>query len=276
MQNALPLNPAFAGSRGAMSVAASYRNQWTGLNGAPSTQTLSLHAPTRSEAIAVGGSIYHDQIGVTDRTGINATGAYIMRLGAGKLAMGLSGGVVIGKNSWSEVVTTDESDEVFDTGDDSYLLPDFGTGVYYYTKNYYVSLSLPSLLSHRYAGGNGYNTIFDPQDVNLFLNVGGEFRLNSNVAVRPSAMLRMHGDNSAQIDINSMVSIQELIELGASYRTSGTMIGLLRVHLNPQFALGYAFDYTISDLRLYAGGTHEVTLQYDFKYKTNAFNPRFF
>jgi type IX secretion system PorP/SprF family membrane protein len=140
MQNALPLNPAFAGSREAMSIAASYRNQWTGLNGAPTTQTLSLHAPTRTESIAIGGVIYHDQIGVSDRTGINATGAYLMDLGTGKLSFGLSGGLVIGKNSWSEVITTDEGDDVFESGDDNYLLPDFGTGVYYYTSKYYASL----------------------------------------------------------------------------------------------------------------------------------------
>jgi type IX secretion system PorP/SprF family membrane protein len=135
---------------------------------------------------------------------------------------------------------------------------------------------LPSLLSHRHAGGNGYKTVFDQQNVNVFINVGGELSLNPNLAIRPSAMLRIHGNNSAQVDINAMAVIQNLIEVGGSYRTSGTMIGMLRMCLNPQFSLGYAFDYTLSDLRLYAGGTHEVTLQYDFKYKTNAFNPRFF
>jgi len=45
MYNTLVVNPAYAGSRGLLSLNGLHRSQWIGVDGAPTTQTLSLHSP---------------------------------------------------------------------------------------------------------------------------------------------------------------------------------------------------------------------------------------
>ncbi|MCK4699069.1 MAG: type IX secretion system membrane protein PorP/SprF, partial [Bacteroidales bacterium] len=62
--NGLAINPAYSGSREALSMTMLYRNQWVGLEGAPKTMSFSLHAPLRKEKIGLGLLIINDKIGV--------------------------------------------------------------------------------------------------------------------------------------------------------------------------------------------------------------------
>lgn len=276
MLNGLPLNPAFAGSHDALSLAGSYRNQWTGFDGAPITQTFVAHMPLQNESIAGGIYLYNDQIGVSQNQGVYLNGAYRVQLGEGKLSMGLSGGFTFSKNAWSEVITTEEEDLSFVSGDAQYMLPNFGAGLYYYTSEYYISISTPAMLTASYSGGQEYSVDHDMKNYNFYINGGYRWKIDSEFSLLPSLMLRMHSGSPKQVDINLMAGYRELVEAGLSYRTGDAVVAIVKAHVNPQFCVGYAFDHTLSPLSKYNNGTHEVTLQYDFKYKTNTSNPRFF
>lgn len=276
MLNGLPLNPAFTGSHDALSVVGSYRNQWTGFDGAPITQTFGVHMPMQNDAIAGGIYMYNDQLGVSQNQGVYLNGAYRVKLGEGKLSMGLSGGFTFARNAWSEVITTETDDLSFSSGNDQYALPNFGAGFYYYTKDYYISISTPMMLSTRYTGGQEYAVEHDLKNYDFYINGGYRWQLDAEFSLLPSMMLRMHSGSPRQVDLNLMAGYKQLFEVGASYRTGDAVVGLVKAHINPQFSLGYAFDHTLSPLSKYNNGTHEVTLQYDFKYKTNTSNPRFF
>ena len=76
MFNGLAINPAYAGSHESFSATALYREQWSGLDGAPTTQTLSMHSPIRNQKMGLGLLFIHDKIGVTSQTGSYVSYAY--------------------------------------------------------------------------------------------------------------------------------------------------------------------------------------------------------
>ncbi|MGB1032858.1 MAG: PorP/SprF family type IX secretion system membrane protein, partial [Flavobacteriales bacterium] len=202
MLNSLPLNPAFSGSRESMSFAASYRNQWTGFDGAPTTSTFAVHSPLRKESFALGMVVHRDELGVSRTSGFQFVAAYRMRLGNGKLSFGLSGGMTQTKNNWSEIITTEDADIAFSSGDQVNWNPDFGTGLYYYNQKYYVSLSVPTLIKASYVNGDGYVASFQPSASNFYLNSGMNINVNSSWQFKPSFMLRYHRDSAFAVDFN--------------------------------------------------------------------------
>ncbi|MCK5367254.1 MAG: PorP/SprF family type IX secretion system membrane protein, partial [Cyclobacteriaceae bacterium] len=76
MYNGLAINPAYAGSQESASMTALMRQQWVGMEGAPSTQTFSGHMPIEKKRIGVGLMLLHDKIAVTDQTGVYGSYAY--------------------------------------------------------------------------------------------------------------------------------------------------------------------------------------------------------
>lgn len=277
LSNALPMNPAFAGSREALSIALTYRNQWSAIDGAPVTQTLAIHSPTKNEKLAFGLLIYRDAIGVSKKNAFMANMAYRVKLGAGKLAFGLSGGMVMQSNEWSKVHTTGlEIDEVFIGGDDRFNLPDFGAGVFYSSQKWFVSLSTPSLMQHKYAGGQAYNAEFDMASTSIFGAIGARLKLNRNLKLQPSILVRSLAGDTQQLDFNLIVNYNEILEIGASYRTSNAFLSLLRYHLNGQFSLAYSNEIETGTYNNYFRMSHEITLTYDLIFKTNSTSPKFF
>ncbi len=276
MHHALPLNPAFAGSREALSVAVSHRNQWVGMPGAPVTHLLSAHTPLKNERLALGFTAWNEQFGITRQNTVRGIAAYRLKLKTGHLAFALSGGVSVGNQQWSEVITSDADDALFDRPDDRFVVPDAGTGIYFHTERFYISLSAPQLLSADYAGGGGYRAVFDLNRTPLYFNTGVELKLGGRASVRPSVMLTRQPGGVLQADLNMIFRFAECVEFGGSYRTDKAVIGLMRVRINEQFSMAYAYDHWFSPLSSFQNGTHELTLAFDLLYRHSVINPRFF
>jgi type IX secretion system PorP/SprF family membrane protein len=277
LTNALPLNPAFSGSREAMSVALTYRNQWSGIEGAPVTQTLAAHSPGKNRKLAYGLLVYRDAIGVSKRNAFMLNMAYRLKLGQGKLSFGLSGGMVMQSNEWSKITTTDEAEDlVFSGGDDRFSLPDFGAGLYYSNKKYFFSLSAPSMMQHQYAGGQSYTSNFVMDETTVFASAGARFALNPSLKIQPSFLMRSIMGDLQQVDLNLLLNYQDFIELGVSYRSSNAFLAMLRYHFNGQFALAYSSEMESGSHHRYLRMSHEMTLTYDFIFKTNTVSPKFF
>src|SRR5665647_1026418 len=134
--NALAINPAFAGCQDALSLTASYRNQWVGFNDAPKSYILSVHTPVFNDRVGLGLLIENNSIGIFKETSFLGNYAYRMKLGEGKLAMGLGFGVTIYNIAWNELVAADENDIQLMNNPSSAVIPDFSLGMYYYTNKY--------------------------------------------------------------------------------------------------------------------------------------------
>ena len=76
MYNTININPAYAGSRGALSIFALHRTQWVGLEGAPVTNAVSINTPLNTSNLGLGVSIVNDKIGPTHENTISADLSY--------------------------------------------------------------------------------------------------------------------------------------------------------------------------------------------------------
>ena len=149
MFNSLSFNPAYAGSHEYMSIRLLYRNQWVDFDGAPKTQTFTIHSPV-NDRIGLGLSVFNDEIGVTGSTGANLSYAYRFLVGSGKLSLGLQGGVTNWRADFDQLKFRDPSDGdiAFAGISDTQWLPNFGAGIFYYSKLWYAGFSVPRLLEN--------------------------------------------------------------------------------------------------------------------------------
>lgn len=274
MFNGIVINPAYTGSREMLSAALLHRSQWSAIEGAPQTQTFSMHTPLKKNKVALGLMVFHDKIGITRRQGASLTYAYRIKLKKGKLAFGVSAGIEGEQSRWSSVTRVDMNDQVFLNDSPVHWSPGAGAGLYYYTDKFYLGTSVPSLLSAS-AAGSGMTVKAVPSGMNYMLTSGMIIPMGQ-VKLKPSLLLRYHSASGVQADVNANVFISDIIEIGGSYRAGSAVVGMLGYSINDQFKVGYAYDHTLSTLGSFARGTHEFMLRYELVHKVKASSPRYF
>jgi len=275
--NGLVINPAYAGCREVLSASVMYRNQWVGFEGAPVTATLSAHMPLRNKAIALGLVLINEKIGFTNNVSCFGEYAYRIRIGKGKLSLGFKGGFEMLKDDQSQI-STQNPDNVFNNNV-GYFLPNFGFGAFYYSPKFFFGVSVPKFLSYREASkGKGFEPYNNPDNYNFLVTTGKVFRINDNFKIKPSTLLRYQINSSFQYDLNCNVILfkGDLLWVGISYRAKEAIVGLLEYQINPQMRIGYSYDYSLGPLSKYNSGSHEILFRYEFRYKINAVNPRYF
>lgn len=274
MFNALALNPAYAGSRNVVSATALYRNQWSGLKGAPETATFTIDAPINDKKIGLGLQVFNDKLGITNTTGIVASGAYRIRMEKGTLAFGLQGSLSNFKANYQNVAldqTGSNTDIAFQDNVNSTLF-NLGTGIYYNSDRFYIGLSAPQLLPNKLG-----ETALSKQEIHLFLTAGVVFDLSDDFKLKPSIMVKEVKGAPIEGDLNAMLWIKDVVGIGAQYRSNADVSGLFEIQATPQIRLGYSYDHSITTLQNHNSGSHEIMLRYEFGYEKNKFiSPRFF
>ena len=275
--NALAINPAFAGCQDALSLTASYRNQWVGFNDAPKSYILSVHMPVFNDRVGLGLLIENNSIGIFKETSFVGNYAYRMELQEGKLALGLGFGVTIYNTAWNKLVAADANDIQLMTSPTSAVLPNFSLGAYYYTKKYYIGVSMPLFLSYemdkntgKYKIGNNFS------GSNYFFTTGYEVGISPQVKFLPSLLIKYHPDNAVQIDYNAQINLKDRIWMGICYRNKDILVGMLQCQLNYQIRMAYSYDYDFSSIGKYLNGSHEIVLNYIFKFERKVIGPRQF
>lgn len=265
MFNGLLLNPAYAGSQEALNLTSLYRRQWLGLDGAPTTMNLTAHMPLRRKKAALGFLLGDDRFGVTEHTRAALAYAYRIRIGRGKLSLGLQGGVDVVQNNWNQIRTTQDRDPSFMVNAQRVLIPQLGCGVYYYAPRFFAGLSSPELL-------NRDNERFRT----LTFSAGGVIRSGSNVVLKPVVLVRYIRHSPVDVNLSLIAYWHERLGIGMGYSSAQTAFAYLDLGITDQFYVGYAYDYTFSTLRNYNSGSHEIMLRYLFRYKIEAPSIRYF
>ena len=285
MFNTMSVNPAYAGSRGQLSVAALYRSQWVGLDGAPKTQTLNLHSPIRNSKLGYGISIVNDEIGdgVVQETYFDAVLSYTLDVSLeGKLSFGLKvGGNLLNldfnglRNFDVEPVNEDNIENKFS--------PNIGIGFYYHTNNFYAGLSAPNLLqtSHFDNGQRDANSVqfLSKERINFYLITGYVFDLNGNVKFKPALLTKVVGGAPLQVDFSGSFMFNEKFTLGAAYRWDAALSVMVGFQISEKLMLGLAYDRETTDLggTQFNDGSFEVFLRFELvKSFRNLVSPRFF
>jgi len=266
MFNGLLINPAYAGSNEVLSATALNRNQWVGFDGAPRTNTFSLHTPLKNKKINLGITFINDRYGITTQNKINAVYAYRIFFKKSSLSFGLQAGVDLIKNNYNAIQTTTPGDAVFTGQFSQQNIPQFGFGIYYKTQKFYAGLSSPDLLSI-----NTSTYLYK----SIFFTAGYLIDVSKDVKIKPSVLIKYIKDSPVAVDINAFVYFK-IVGLGYSYRINNAQVAMLSIQINKQFSAGYAYDYTTSKLNTYVRGSHEIMLKYEFGYKVNPQSPRYF
>jgi type IX secretion system PorP/SprF family membrane protein len=290
MFNHLLVNPAYAGSKDYMMATLLYRAQWAGWDGggAPTTQVASLHGPIGLTQLGWGGLISHDHEGVTDRTDIYGNLAYHLKLNE-KLKLGL--GLRLGGGYWvrdnakirnklaEHPNEWDPTDPKFSGDNSSAFLPNIGAGVYLYSKRFYAGLSAPEVLSY----DPDRSLSITPGDLSprqvrhYFLTTGLVIPAGTDVVLRPSIMVKYTQNAPAEADINLNALFMNVLWLGVSYRTDDAVVGIVELQITKQLRLGYSYDFTMTDIKKFSDGSHEIMLGYDFGYDIMKMKtPRYF
>ncbi len=265
MFNMLNINPAYAGSRGAISTVALYRNQWVGFPGAPRTTSFSFDMPLQNKKIGIGAQFYDDRIGIERTTGFNAMYAFRFQFaGSGTLSLGLQAGLLNYQANYTEVNTYVPNDPAFSSNVRG-ILPAFAAGIYYNSDKFYVGFSAPALLKTKIKYNNAAEIAsVTSRDLHLFLTAGTVFDLNQDLALKPSMLIKAVSGSPVQMDLNVNLWLQNKIAIGASYRTGDAIVGMVEFQFNQQFRFGYAYDKTFSNLGTLVNGTHELMFRMEF------------
>lgn len=276
MFNTLAFNPAYAGSADVFTIMALSRHQWVGFEGAPATQTFTLHTPLRKQNLALGFSAINDRIGPSRQTGAYADFAYRIRTsGDTRLSFGLKGGVNMYQADLASL-TSVEVDPV-NVNVRPQVLPNFGFGMFWHSERYYVGLSVPKLLTNDIDAVDGSTLVTATEARHYFLIAGYVFDLERDLKFKPSIMFRTVEGAPLSLDINANFLLRERIWFGAMYRVGNSFGVMGQYQVNDQLRAGYAFDLTTTRIGAYNAGTHEIMLSYDLRFiKGRTISPRYF
>jgi type IX secretion system PorP/SprF family membrane protein len=280
LQNGLLINPAYTGSREALSAFLSYRMQWMGTKGSPVIQSVSLHSPMKNDKVALGIMAQFMQFGFTKSTSIYASYAYHIRVGEGKLSFGLKGGADLSNTDYTGILLTNAGDPVFSGNDKPYVLPNVGAGIYYFSSKLFAGVSVPQFLSYRKTGKGLVQAYHSFNDYDLIFSAGGLLTFSQFFKFKPSLLIDYSLQSTkklTQLDINGNFILGDLLWLGGSWRTSEQVaVGIIQVQINPQLMFGFSYDYPAGRMNSYSKGSSEFILRYEFGYKISAANPRYF
>lgn len=261
--NELVINPAFAGNHVQLSLTAMYRNQWVNFPGAPKTFSISGHTSLAKNKVGVGLLVNHDEIGSYKNEHIYASYAYKIHFQKATLSMGLQAGVNLLGADYSKL-------DLQSPGDASFynilnvVKPNFGAGLFYTKKNFFVGVSVPFILNNKIA--NSVEELLGAlkEARYYYLRSGVVFPLDKmeKVKMNPSILVRAQEGQPLSVDINTALIFYDVFSTGISYRTGDSFISFIDLKISDRFHFGYSYDWTQSDLNKFSNGTHEFMINY--------------
>ena len=283
MYNMQAVNPAYAGSRGNLSVVGLHRSQWVGLEGAPETQSLSVHSPIGLGRVGLGLSLVRDELGPSRETYMMADFSYTINTSErGRLAFGLKAGAHLLDVDFTKLDVFFPGDPRLQQNIDDRLSPVVGVGLYYHTEDWYVGLSAPNLLQtdHFDESNNSNSTSFVAEErIHYFLTAGYVFELSDSVLFKPATLVKAVSGAPLQLDVSANFLFSERFTLGAAWRWDAAVSGLVGYQISDQLMLGFAYDRETTDLgnTKFNDGSYEVFLRFDlFRSYDRLLTPRFF
>lgn len=277
MYNMNVINPAYAGSKDALSLGLLYRKQWVEIEDSPTTGTFFVHSPV-GKKVGLGLSVISDKIGPVEENNIYGDFSYTLDLGGEhKLALGLKAGLTLHKIDFTRIYGTlpDPNDGLFAAENPSSSSFNIGTGLFYYTDKYYVALSVPNMLKSKYLDYNGVS--YGSEVSHYFLTGGYVFDLTDNIKFKPFAMVKSAFNAPTSVDVSTNFMFNDKFEIGATYRLEDSFGAMVNYAITPSLRIGYAYDHIVSDLNITSPASHEVILLFDVNFsKKVSRSPRYF
>lgn len=276
MYNTINVNPAYAGSRGVMSIFGLHRTQWVGLDGAPVTNTLSVNTPINNSNFGLGVSFVNDRIGPSDENAISADISYTIQTSETyKLSFGIKGTANLLNVDYTKLDRYDLTDPQFQNNIDNRFSPNIGAGIYFHSDKLYAGLSVPNFLETDHFNDNISATA--KERMHYYFIGGYVFDLSPTVKFKPAFLSKMVTGAPLQLDLTANFMFNEKFVLGAAWRWDAALSGLVGFQVSEGWFIGYGYDAETTKLANYNSGSHEIFLRYEFKGKSEkVVSPRFF
>lgn len=282
MHSKLIYNPGYAGTSDAICTNVLYRQQWVNFPGAPKTGLLSFDMPIGSLPMGIGLNVMSDEIGFSKTLFARLALSYKRPIGAGNLGIGVDGGIL--QQQFNGDWITPDGQDKYDAAIPNYtsgtgtltatnpnlnkLTYDLGFGVYYGIANkMYVGISSSHLAAQdikasddvKYALARHYYIV---GGYTFNLGEGGKHGINPNVKIKSDAA-------STQLDVNLTYIFNQQFWAGVSYRMQDAIAPMIGAKFlkDKSLKVGYSYDLTMSKIKGYSAGTHEIMLGYCFNVK---------
>ena len=275
MYNTMLVNPAYAGTSNRLEAYLIHRSQWVGISGAPTSQNLGVHGAVTNK-LGLGLNLTNDRIGPANQTYINATGAVRLPLTQRmRLSVGLTGGVDVLNIDWSKGLYKSQDDQTMVNNIRNRVRPIVGAGGYLYGDNWYFGVSSPNFVLKDEFGRE--NEAMIHSNVHWYFIGGYVFHLNDALKLKPAVLAKMVKGAPLTCDVSANFLIQDTYTLGVAYRYHDALSFLAGFTFRKSFFLGYAYDLTLTPLRTYNSGSHDIMFKYTlFDKNQSARSPRFF
>ncbi|WDF64131.1 PorP/SprF family type IX secretion system membrane protein [Flavobacterium sp. KACC 22763] len=277
MYNTIEVNPAYAGSRGALSVFGLYRTQWIGLDGAPETSTFSVNTPLKNSDLGLGVSLVNDKIGPTVENTLSADLSYTIPTSESwNLSFGIKGTANLFNIDINKLSYEDQDDPQFQNLKNKFS-PNVGAGIYYHSDRAYIGLSVPNFIeTNRY---DSDDVAIFKEKINYYLIAGYVFNLDrlEYIKFKPALMTKMVEGAPLQVDVSGNFMFNDKFVLGLAYRWSASVSAMAGFQVTKGMYVGYGYDHETTQLRKYNSGSHEIFLRFEFFNNYNKMiSPRFF
>ncbi len=279
MFNMQMINPSYAGIWDRSGINSLVRKQWAGIDRTPLTQVVSVFTPLKKESVGVGFTITNDHYGLETRTGFFGDYAYQIDItGDTKLRLGLKFGFMNYQNPLTKykLYPDGKYDLAFAEDIDLKFLPNFGVGGFLYNEKYYVSFSIPRLINNNFrANYNNFSSLGEIR--HFYLSGGSVFPMGQHFRFKPTAMVRATIGAPLQYDIGANFLFMEKLWIGPMLRSGDALCAIVQWVFNNNLRIGFAMDFSYSEIYRYQNGTYEFTLSYDLDYfSRNYLKPKYF
>ena len=286
--NQMVINPAYAGTKDALSAVLDIRRQWSGFDGAPSTQSFSFHGPLKKKRIGLGLSAYNDAVGPKRVTAAYGNFSYILPINSKlKLSFGLRAGVVNYVYDFNKINYRDpgESNAIANGVSANKLKPDFDAGLFLKSNSFYAGFSATHInAAYVYQDKISYTNVSGAQieydltyklSTHIFGIISKGFAVGDNLVINPTIIYK--GTKSiGNIDLNLNFLIKQRLWIGAFMRSSGTVGALAQVIITDNIKVGYSFDAGVGKLQRKLGNGHEIMIGFDLNtFKSKMLSPRY-
>jgi type IX secretion system PorP/SprF family membrane protein len=275
--NTQTINPAYAGTWESMGVLILGRHQWMGMAGAPRNYTFSMQTPMKNEKVGLGLNIVSDQLGRESRLSLSGDYSYGFKVSQNSiLRMGLKFGVTNYHNNLSDYLQYPGEVDPASIGEvDVKYMPNLGVGALLYSENYYVGLSIPKIIENDF-DTNINNYSVESELRHFFFTAGYVFSLSEYLKFKPTFLIKATNGAPVEIDFTANFLLGNKVWLGAMYRTDDSFGFIAQWIFDKKLRIGYATDFTTSNLQSYHTDTHEVMVSYEIGLKRKWTTPRMY
>jgi type IX secretion system PorP/SprF family membrane protein len=278
MFNQQSMNPAYVGTWESMGFMALNRKQWVGFDGSPSTQTFAFQTPLQRENIGLGLSVVNDKIGLEKKFGISADYSYRIKFNNDiYLRLGMKAGFTNYSHDLTRyrLDSQNQPDQMFMGEIDQKFMPNIGIGAFLHSKKFYVGLSIPRLIQNEFKNNENFSTYAEMR--HFFLSGGYVFDLGENIKFKPTFLAKAALGSPLQIDLSANFLVKEKFWLGAMFRSGDAYGFIAQWVFDKKLRIGYAIDFTTTNMRNYHDGVHEIMISYELTFlKTRIPSPRYF